>query len=287
MASIYTPLLDHPTVEMVYRESDNYKVLAGKGKSKICMIFFSGNGLYFPNTEAEFFRTVVKEDRYEWTNIAASRAVLEYAERIIFVRDVHKQWYLTGISARVDNIDALTEELKPLIEGYTVITAGNSAGGYMACMMGLRLHAKYAYSFNGQFSLWLEEMENHPYLVKFREEKKELYRYDEALKTSEMQTIYFFAGENKADQSQYALVKDVSSVHAIAFKEEVHGKNMLPENLPYALVQPEKMIALSEKYRGRSRSQIRFLFDSCGLLIGFGALVRGAVRKYRKKRQNK
>lgn len=270
----YTPLLDEPAVERVYREGENYRVQAGQAHNGVCYVFFSGNGLYFPNTPEEFDRTVVKGDRYEWSGIA--KRIVGQAERMIFVRDVHKQWYLTGISAKVKDIDALTELLRSLTEGYTVITVGNSAGGYMACLMGLRLHAKYAYSFNGQFSLYLEEMETHPYLVRFREEKRELYRYDGWLKDTAMQTLYFYAGKCAADLGQYALVQDIETVHAIGFVEEKHGKNMLAENLPYALTHPERMMELS---RTRLYTQLGFLFASCGVLRGCVALVRIFLRK--------
>ena len=49
---------------------DNYKIIRTGSKTGRAIIFCSGNGLYFPNTEAEFTEKIINNDRYEWENLA-------------------------------------------------------------------------------------------------------------------------------------------------------------------------------------------------------------------------
>ena len=42
---------------------NNYREIFLNPSSDICIVFFSSNGLYYPNTIAEFEKTVMQEDR--------------------------------------------------------------------------------------------------------------------------------------------------------------------------------------------------------------------------------
>ena len=89
--------IDHTSDEIVQRvyNNDNNYIVKGKerkGKErKTCIIFFSGNGLYYPNEEEEFTEKVIRQNIYEWQNISDDKLFLKKTDKIIFVRDVHKQ----------------------------------------------------------------------------------------------------------------------------------------------------------------------------------------------------
>ena len=70
-----------------YEHGPNVKMVDLKPKGTV-YIFFSSHALYHPNTEAEVLHVLVTKDRYEWT-----RTVPSDASRIIYVRDLWKQWF--------------------------------------------------------------------------------------------------------------------------------------------------------------------------------------------------
>jgi hypothetical protein len=112
-----------------YEKEENYYVRDNSSKNKNCIIFFSGNGLYYPNTVETFREVVIENNRFEWENISNSPRLMEHFSRMIFVRDICKTWYVCGINRKVDTIDKLIELLADLTQGYCVTTCGNSAGG--------------------------------------------------------------------------------------------------------------------------------------------------------------
>ena len=63
-----------------YKEK-NYIVKDVSEKRK-CIIFFSSNGLYFPNEESEYIEKIIKKNYYEWTNIANSSLVRKTLEEL-------------------------------------------------------------------------------------------------------------------------------------------------------------------------------------------------------------
>ena len=134
-------------------EKDNYRLIRTGSKTNKAIIFFSGNGLYFPNTEEEFTQKIIVNDRYEWENLASNRLIRKRYELIIFVRDVYKQWYVTGMNANYDNVDKTAEFLRELTRGYDVTTCGASAGGYAAVLFASLLDAERFFTFSGQFSI--------------------------------------------------------------------------------------------------------------------------------------
>ena len=138
-------------VQNIYKTNPNFIIKETNRKSKICIIFFSGNGLYFPNEEAEFFDKIIKNNRYEWQNISNDKVFEKKAGKIILVRDVHKQWYVEGISEEYNSVDKTVQLLKSLTDGYEIVTVGNSAGGYAAVLFGCLLNAKKVFTISGQF----------------------------------------------------------------------------------------------------------------------------------------
>ncbi|MBQ6886197.1 MAG: hypothetical protein IJN54_01625 [Lachnospiraceae bacterium] len=55
-----------------YFAKENYKEVIVNPEKNLCYIFFSGNGLYFPNTVEEFEKTIIKNNRFEWEKLANS-----------------------------------------------------------------------------------------------------------------------------------------------------------------------------------------------------------------------
>lgn len=113
-----------------------------------CAIYFSSNDIYFPNTEDVFHKRIVEKNTFEWYGTRISRAT-----KHIFVRDVFKQWYIRGINAQCNNIEALADLLKEEARGMKVVTVGSSAGGYAAIVLGSLLQAECVLAFNAQLNL--------------------------------------------------------------------------------------------------------------------------------------
>ncbi len=158
-----------PALNKVYASHSNYKVVTGNAisrKNKV-ILFFSGNGLYYPNTSEVFEEIILQKDRYEWENIARSLAS-DYHE-LIFIRDVYKTWYSEGISAESPSIEATLSRLKKLTEKADyLVCVGNSAGGYAALLFGCLLKANAIFSFSGFVNLD-DEICNDPLNPKLKE----------------------------------------------------------------------------------------------------------------------
>lgn len=45
-----------------YFEKENYKEIIVNAEKNLCYIFFSGNGLYYPNTVEEFKKTIIESN---------------------------------------------------------------------------------------------------------------------------------------------------------------------------------------------------------------------------------
>jgi len=140
--------VDHPLVRQAYR-GDNHKIVFDDTRPKeICALYFSSNNIYFPNDESVFRKRIVEADAYEWY-----RTRVRAAHKHVFLRDVFKQWYLTGLNDKVSTPEALLEFLRAQTEGYRVVALGSSAGGYAAVLYGSLLGAERILSFNGQMEL--------------------------------------------------------------------------------------------------------------------------------------
>ncbi|HPF29263.1 MAG TPA: hypothetical protein PLZ77_04050 [Lachnospiraceae bacterium] len=140
------PWNDSSIVEEAY-QGNNYQIVETGFRTNRCIIFFSGNGLYYPNNQDVFLDVVCKRDRYEWKKVAQNKKIREYFEKIIFVRDIYKQWYIKGTGSNNSSIKAVLDLLKENTENMQLTTCGNSAGGYMATLMGSLLGASMFFLF--------------------------------------------------------------------------------------------------------------------------------------------
>lgn len=218
-------------------ENDNYVEKLINPNSDLCYIFFSGNGLYYPDEEEVFENVVLKADRYEWTEISKSDYVQNIAGKCIFIRDIYKSWYVTGINNRIDTINKLVDVLKSKVSGYRVRTVGNSAGGYMAALVGALINAEIIFDFSGQFSLYAEEVvDSYYFLNKYKNDicRSSYYNILPYIKDY-VPIMYFFPNYSKYDMKQSELVKTLDNVYSFAFDEYKHGSTMKGSDIPIVL----------------------------------------------------
>lgn len=229
-------------------EGENYQCIDTGTESGLCYIFFSSNGLYFPDEKEVFERVIRRADRYEWKWVAAKSGISEKAGRVIYVRDVFKDWYSLGISKEVNTLDKTLDLLRKLSEGYKVITVGSSAGGYMAVLAAVRLHAAWCINFSGQYKV----------RTNVKEEYKDL---SVMLRSYDGRVFYYVPIYSEQDQDQYELVKGIECIKGICFKGRKHADTMLVGNMPYIIGRDDKeLLLLYEHYKGQQVGKISFLF---------------------------
>lgn len=230
-------------VQEVYKNNQNYIVKETNKKSKVCVIFFSGHGLYFPNEEAEFIDKIVKKNRYEWENISNDRVFKKKCGKIIFVRDVHKQWYVEGINEECNSVDKTVQLLKSLTEGYKIITVGNSAGGYAAVLFGCKLNADKIFSISGQFFLSNTLSGKLISKHKNQEEYSRYYDLRNLIKNYSGKIFYLFPCKSEIDIQQCKHIEDIKNLIKIRITAQQHGIGLLPENYKYVFFEnSEKLI---------------------------------------------
>lgn len=212
-------------VYQTYCQSKNYEAIELNPQSNLCVIYFSSNGLYYPDTAAVFHQVVAVKDRYEW-----KKNIVQSARKVIFVRDVQKQWYVEGINSQVNSIEKLCTLLKAESQGLDVVCVGNSAGGYAAVLVGCKLNAARIFSLSGQFSL-LHQLEGefarskNPTLVKYEnvDGYKQNYLLIDLIKTSKVPILYFYPAKSVKDRMQAELVRDIPHVYSFAFDSKNHA----------------------------------------------------------------
>lgn len=231
-------------VEKAY-SGDNYRIVSTKANNKKAIIFFSGNGLYFPNTEEVFCDVVVKNDRYEFQNIGTDKVVLKAYEKIIFVRDIYKQWYINGINEKCNSIDKTIDFLRNLLVGYEVVTCGVSAGGYMATIVGIGISAKSIVNISGQWKLNPDAIVYRKYVETNKYEMINLCSVCE----NKDRIFYFYPAKSKQDIEQYEYVKNALE-HVFAIDTDIHGVLLRVETFPHLFASDRaKIIKVCELYK--------------------------------------
>ncbi|WP_251207780.1 hypothetical protein [Acetatifactor aquisgranensis] len=250
-------------VEKMYEEQ-NYKVITTCSQSGNAILFFSGNGLYFPDETETFYDTICKKDRYEWENVAKSPLIQRCFSKIIFIRDIYKQWYVKGINHKVNSVTKLIELMRHLTQGEHIVTCGNSAGGYMAVLVGKEIGAERIFSFSGQFSCW-NRINEEPMLQLYKRDSdyNKWYGTEHLLKKSGG-VFYFYPAYCKQDEEQIVLAKDAveEGIYPFAFDGDVHGVTVAAECYKYILTMDNgRLIDLSEKYKSQVIQKDDFFFD--------------------------
>lgn len=211
----------HPLVVKAFEELDNYLVVTDGPDNGWCCVYFSSNSIYFPSDEETFEREILKKNRFEFYGTRLCQC-----SKHIFLRDIHKQWYLRGINSDYDSIEKLAGFLKKETDGYRVITIGSSAGGYAAALFGTLIHADYAICIDAQFSLYDEAIFNHlernPIIAELRDKEESQY-FDLNNILGDVPVYYFQSAFSPFDQRSGAAVKGNKAIRLIPFKSTLHG----------------------------------------------------------------
>jgi hypothetical protein len=233
------------------RRLDNYKIIKGNLKNGKCIVFFSGNGLYFPNIEKELNK-IITDDKYEWEKLYPHNY-----EKIIFIRDVYKQWYIEGINTELDNIDKLKVFLDKEIKGYTTTFVGSSAGGYASVLFGNLCGADLSISLSGQFDLSEEKQRDgaNEILNKSIDE-----RYIDVSGLVNNNVVYFYPCYSKEDKHHKQLAQNNKNITIIEIKSSFHGVPFYPfalKKLLYLNIEQYKELSI------KKHNMLIFSFKYC------------------------
>ena len=253
---------NNPLLDEQYTKP-NYTIRYCNPQSKLCLILFSGNGLYYPNTEEEFINRIIKDNRYEWQNITQGAVFKKKCAKIIFLRDIYKQWYITGINKTLNTIEKVINWLKKETEGYTIITAGTSAGGYAAVLFGISLKAEKIFSFSGQF--FLTDIEKNPFLKQYSHttQYNKYYDLSQFCILSKSPIFYFYPALCEYDVCQANAVKNIPTVYSFRIKSEVHGYTVLPKNYRFLFWKhTKKLLKLHMRFKEKNITSEKLLAAS-------------------------
>ena len=263
--------------ELVRKEykRDNYIINEYDNDSNMVAIYFSSNGIYFPNTEECFRKRVIEENRYEWQYYKIPNVKKE-----IFFRDIYKSWYITGINDKINSIDKIVEFIKSEIpENASVVTVGNSSGGYAAALIGTLIGASWIFDFSGQNTLMNEK--GNPFVKKYLQEKEKnrYFELNRVWKTVECPPIfYFYSGKNFEDVKQFSLIKDCKNIYTIGFRTKTHERTMYNFNLPYILaMNREELVELFYKF---SSNKLVGRFRFSVVVSGWNETIRNIIQKF-------
>lgn len=266
----------------IYISQKNYRIKENNSDNKRCLICFSGNKIYYPNNEEAFKSAIIQNDRFEYSNITNDKKIMSYFGKIIYFRDVYKQWYLNGINSETNSIEKIVEVIKAQTTGYEIYTMGNSAGGFTATLIGAMLNAKAVYSFSGQFDLTVC-LDSEPF-IKYGKDIKDIQKYYNLLNyinNSSTDIFYFQPALCQIDQKQYDYVASSDKVYRFGFNTDKHGASINSYTYKYLLtMDTEKLKHLYKKYKGRNDiSHIDFLIKSAGILKASIEIVKKIVHK--------
>ncbi len=195
------------------RNIDNYKIIFTGTKNGKCLVLFSSNGLYFPNTY-DALQKIIDDDRFEWQSLLPNNF-----EKIIFLRDTYKQWYARGINNLFDNPSEVIDFLEKETQGFWKRFLGSSAGGYAAVYYGGKCNADSIISISGQFDLSLEAQDEQRNKILFYEKN----RLDLDISSTSSSVIYVYPYLSPYDIEQYNRIKNNRNIKVIPVKSSSHG----------------------------------------------------------------
>ena len=254
---------------LIERQYDkpNYRIMINdRAAGNKALVFFSSNGIYYPNTETEFADKIINLDYYDWLNIGRHRLIRRYFSKIVYVRDIYKQWYVTGINSRINSLQKLYEFLREELDGYDITTCGSSSGGYMAALMGSLLNAERIIDSSGQFDLSVT-MGNEPFLDIMADDPgfKKYISIKDIIAEHTGSIYYFYPARNEGDIIQNEHIKD-TGIKRFAMDSDKHSRTIRPVCYPYVLtISADKLDSLQKKYSGSMISESVFYRDTVPL----------------------
>lgn len=212
---------DETIAKDVYSQN-NYRVINNENcNNNRCVLYFSSNDIWFPNTEQAFRYSLIEHDYYEWIKFGCINA-----QKAMFFRDIYKSWYVTGINARYSSIDKLIEFIKEETEGMEIVTVGSSAGGYAASLVASILNAEYAICFSAQFNLLNKYVADaNPFIKKYMSDpnRSKYFGLREQLSVSATPIYYIMPVYSNQDYDQYTYINGVENVHTLKMRTRHHG----------------------------------------------------------------
>ena len=201
---MYNFITDAEIVKKAFNELENYKIeYTETGDSDCCAVYFSSHDIYFPNNNESFNNNIFIKDHYEWYHLRIKKA-----SKHIFLRDVHKQWFLSGINAQINNAEKLLKFLQKETDGMKVITIGSSAGGYAAVRFGEWLHAERVLAFSPRLDfgyLLAHERDTNPIARTFSLSDIDLLK---TLSFKNANIFLFYPVESQLDKIQIKELKE-------------------------------------------------------------------------------
>ena len=268
--------------ELVYKK-DNYikrnKTFLGRG---YCVIYCSSNDIWYPNEEKAFRRSFIDGDHYEWTKIAC-----DLASKEIFIRDIYKSWYVTGINERINTVDKLIEFVRVEAGDMPIICVGSSSGGYLAALLGAKLHAVHVVAFSAQWELSNQgAMGVNPFLQRYQNDPNRAKYYDlkPILEYSDVPVYYIVPIRNAQDRFHYEHINGVPCVYPLVFNSRHHGVVIPKGNLSSLLsLTTQQLHALYKEYQGRTISPIGFSIKNEGIIKTIRDLWKAGYKKVKSK----
>lgn len=265
-------------IRKIYENEENIFVEDIHMGGNKCYVFFSSNGLLKSFKECDIEEELVKRNRYEWKSIAETFKYHRDLGRIIYVRDVYLAFYIYGINKSLDTVDKIIEKIAQLCKGYEITTVGISSGGYLATICAIKLNAKRAFNFSGQYDIWerLDETTKKYCVSKYGN-----YGYVNICDLVEMSNgipiFYFCPVGCSHDFANYQLVRNIPQVKCFLFPDKNHAATVYPFNFPDLLfLSNDKLEWLCKKYEGKTIDKKRFYFHTVTIrgLITLGKYIK-------------
>lgn len=249
--------VDSSIVKKGYAELKNYLIEysdANNKENNICAIYFSGHSIYYPNTENVFKKKILDQNRFEWYGLRVPQA-----SKHIFVRDIHKQWYLSGINSDINSPELFLEFLRHETIGYKIVCIGSSAGGYAAILYGAQLNAEITYAFSPRIYMApLDDTSNesvNPLYFRLKHTNREKYfDISNFIRNCKKPIFSYYPIHSALDKLQLNHIKreclEDYNFHVIRFNTKKHGipfpkealKNVIslipPHNIPKKIQSP-------------------------------------------------
>lgn len=264
-------------------ESGNIRVFTNPdNEGDYCYVFCSSNDIWYPNTQQAYEESIINRDRYEWTSFS-----LTNARKRIYVRDIYKSWYVTGVNKEIDSIDRLVNLIAKESEGLKLVCIGSSSGGYLAVLLGCLLNADHVLCFSAQMELnnqWA--IEKNGLLQNYKSDQKRNRYYDlkPYIEKSNTPIYYFVPIDCTQDRHHYDHISGCQNIRSFCLKSKHHGVVVSKCNLPVLInSSKEELESLYKKLVGKQTSIIMFSIKLVGVRKAFVGVVNDSIRHIKRK----